>query len=667
MDFFQAQDAARRRSKILVFLYVLAVVGIIWGIYAPLQFLLRVAIPGAITDLELVTIVTAGVLFFVGIGSVYRTLQLQSGGAAVATLLGGRPVPPATTDPDERRLVNVVEEMAIAAGLPVPAIFLLDKEPGINAFAAGHTIHNAAIGITRGALERLNRDELQGVVAHEFSHILNGDMRLNTRIMGLLYGIFILAAIGRGLIESSFSRRGRQRSSAAGLYASMVGLVLFVAGYIGVFFGRLIQAAVSRQREYLADAAAVQFTRNPAGIVSALKVIGAHLGSTRLENQHAEEVSHFLFADRTRSFIGRLFATHPPQVKRIRRIDPTFDGDFTKIPLQPQARADAIRALEAERADRAARQAPLDPIGILGPVGAPTASHLDQARAVIDAIPESLQAAAHSTDDAPALVFALLYASGGEKGESAAAAIRDLGGETLLERTRSLAREIQASRTGRFALLELVLPTLRGLPPEETETLLRAVDTIIKDDGKVDAFEELLSQHLALRLGPRTKRPRPGTVHSLVPLRHPVNTVLSALAYSGAKDDCAARAALEAATRGLPLEFGKPTLRSRERATPEAFREALDQLRAGSPGVRRRLLFSAAQVVSADGVIHPREAELLQTLAAALDCPVPLPLGARQMAGGSRAVAVATPTPDSARSPNGAPAPEAYPAPGRRA
>lgn len=647
MDFFQAQADAQRRSTLLVVLFAVAVLAIIAAIYGALHFALTLDSPAPFQP-ELFAGVAVAVLLLVGAGSTYRTLQLRRGGPAVAELLGGRRIAPETTDPDERRLVNVVEEMAIASGVPVPAIYLLDQEPGINAFAAGHTIHDAAIGITRGALERLSRDELQGVVAHEFSHILNGDMRLNLRIMGLLFGILLLAVVGRGLIRvgSSGSRRRRKESGVVQL--ALLGVVLIVVGYLGVFFGRLIQAAISRQREFLADAAAVQFTRNPAGIAGALKVIGAHVGSTRLENSHAEEASHLLFASRTRSFLGRLLATHPPLVERIRRIDPTFDGHFDKVPLHPQARADAYRALEGERADRAARRDPLDPLGLLKSVGAPTATHLDQAREVIDALPDSLRNAARNLDDAPALIFALIHPSHGEVAEAATAAIREFGGETLLERTRRLEAELRAARAGRFTLLELVLPTLRGLDPEETRALLRTVDTIIHADGQVDAFEKILSQHLALRLGPRTRRRGPGTIHSLLPLRGPIEIVLSALAYSGADDEHDARAAIAAAVQALPADFGTPTLRTPERATPDSFRQALDRLAAGSPGVRRRILAAATNVVAADGVVRPEEAELLQILASALDCPVPPMLNAT-------ATAAERPAGDAAASPASGP------------
>jgi Zn-dependent protease with chaperone function len=338
MDFLEAQDVARRRTTLLVVLFIAAVVLIILIIYIVVHYL-RGPRPGEVIDPVQQAVVEVGVVFLVGLGSGYRTLQLRRGGPAVAELLGGRRVEPTTTDPAERRLVNVVEEMAIASNIPVPAIYVLDDEEGINAFAAGHSPTDAAVTVTRGTLQSLTRDELQGVVAHEFSHIFNGDMRLNLRLMGLLFGLLLLAVVGRIILYAGPRgvRRGGRRQGGGGQIV-LIGLALLLVGYIGVFFGRLIQAAISRQREYLADASAVQFTRNPRGLEGALIKIGA---STRaggpggeIRNAHAEEANHFFFARGIPGFATRLFASHPPLVERIQRIDPSFDGNF-ELPAPP--------------------------------------------------------------------------------------------------------------------------------------------------------------------------------------------------------------------------------------------------------------------------------------------------------------------------------------------
>ena len=336
MDFFDRQDKARRNTTLLVFYFVLAVLSLLLAVNVVVSLLFigftnyglvirnlnpvssanELSLPWS--QVELLFLVTIGTLSVILIGSVFKTLQLARGGSAVAELLDGRLINSNTSDTDERKLLNVVEEMSIASGVPVPQVYVMDGEPGINAFAAGHSASDAAISVTHGCMKLLSRDELQGVIAHEFSHILNGDMRLNLRLMGLVFGILCLTVIGRILIRT----RGRKNP------LPLLGLALIVIGWAGVFFGRLIQAAVSRQREGLADASAVQFTRNPAGLAGALKKIGGLAQGSRIESPHAEEASHLFFAN---GLGDSLFATHPPLTERIRALDPSFNGKFPYV------------------------------------------------------------------------------------------------------------------------------------------------------------------------------------------------------------------------------------------------------------------------------------------------------------------------------------------------
>jgi Zn-dependent protease with chaperone function len=370
MDFFQAQDLARKKSGRLVFFYLAAVVAIILSIYAVLILATTEAAsdahpqpPGAPflarywnPQLFLGTAVTTAAV--IAFGSLFKIISLRGGGGVVARSVGGIPVTPNTTDPQKRRLVNVVEEMAVASGVRVPEIYIL-PEQGINAFAAGYSPDDAAVAVTQGALDTLTRDELQGVVAHEFSHILNGDMRLNIRLIGLLFGIFLLTIIGRVVVRSiassGSSRSGGKKGGGAALFL-LLGLALIIIGYLGVFFGRLIQAAVSRQREFLADASAVQFTRNPDGLAGALRKIGARASGSRIVNAHATETSHLFFASALRGSFGGLFATHPPLAERIKAIDPAFDGNFSAKP-KPRPAVGAAPAA----AGQPARQPPYSP------------------------------------------------------------------------------------------------------------------------------------------------------------------------------------------------------------------------------------------------------------------------------------------------------------------
>ncbi|MFY9341503.1 MAG: M48 family metallopeptidase, partial [Planctomycetota bacterium] len=322
MDFFGHQEQARSASKRLVFLFVLALAGIVTCVYVAAQLLLVATDNGrgGFFDPAVFAVVAIGTLAVVGIAMLFKTAQLKSGGGKVAELLGGRAIEPGTHDPKERMLRNLVEEMAIASGVPVPDVFVLDDEAGLNAFAAGWSSADAAVAVTRGCLETLDRDELQGVIAHEFSHVFHGDMRLNIRLMGVLFGIVCLATIGRILVRTLGRGGGNKKGGAAAI--AMFGLCLMLIGWIGVLFARLIQAAVSRQREFLADASAVQYTRNPRGIGMALAKIGGL--SAQLQSPHTEEASHMLFADGVRRFIGGALATHPPLEQRIERVLPGF-------------------------------------------------------------------------------------------------------------------------------------------------------------------------------------------------------------------------------------------------------------------------------------------------------------------------------------------------------
>ncbi len=340
-NFFDQQDAARRRTGLLIFYFGLAVVAIITSVYLAVTALFfatgQQQHGGALFDPARLAAVATIVGLVVVLGSLYKIIALQEGGAAVARLLGGRLIDPGSSVPGERKLLNVVEEMALASGTPVPPVYVLDNEAGINAFAAGFTPRDAVVSVSRGCMDHLTRDELQGVVAHEFSHLLNGDMRLNLRVMGLLHGILLIALIGEIVIRlagnsssSSRSESDRDSKGSSGLAFFLLGLALLVIGWAGVFFGRLIKCAISRQREFLADASAVQFTRNPDGIAGALKKIGGLAQGSRIESPHAEEACHLFFSMGVPA-LSSLLATHPPLVERIRRIDPSFDGQFVPI------------------------------------------------------------------------------------------------------------------------------------------------------------------------------------------------------------------------------------------------------------------------------------------------------------------------------------------------
>ncbi len=326
MDFFAQQARVRGSSRRLVVLFALAVIAIVAAIDTVVWISMgHHAVDGEPAASNLSLLVTSSVVVLGGIGlsSLFRIMSLSGGGKTVAESVGAVPVPTDTRDPQLRQLRNVIEEVAIAAGVPVPDIYLMAEEPGINAFAAGYSASDAAVCVTQGCLDNLSRDELQGVIAHEFSHVLNGDMRLNIRLMGLLFGILVLAVVGRRVIWFGGGRSSRRDGGGGQVW--MIGLALIVVGYIGYFFARLIQAAVARSRESLADASAVQFTRQTDGIAGALKKIAILSEGSELQVANKQEVAHMLFGEAGK--FSALFATHPPLLQRIRALEPGFRED----------------------------------------------------------------------------------------------------------------------------------------------------------------------------------------------------------------------------------------------------------------------------------------------------------------------------------------------------
>jgi Zn-dependent protease with chaperone function len=651
MDFFQAQDSARTRTRTLVLLFVAAVVAIIIAIYAVVHVMLGPG-PAAGVDPLLLLVVALATTGLVAVGSTVRTMQLRQGGPKVAELLGGRRVRPDSTDEAERRLINVVEEMSIASGTPVPAIYVLDNETGINAFAAGFTLDDAAVAVTRGTLEQLNRDELQGVIAHEFSHILNGDMRINIRLMGLLFGILLLAIVGRGLLYSG-GRGTRGRRGNGGGQIAILGLALVVIGYIGVLFGKLIQAAVSRQREYLADAAAVQFTRSPDGLAGALRKIGGTPTGSRIEDHHAQEAGHLFFANGVGSSLASLFATHPPLTQRIRRIDPSFDGQAAGAsgrqervgqrsggPARSTATvgasglasglAGAGAGSSATRREPSVARAADTSAAVAGDslirsIGAPQPEHVAFAGRLLASLPEPVRAAAHDPDRAVALLFALLLHD--ESGSNAIqqSIIQDHGGDALWAAVRPLADDVRGlGRSARLPLLDLLLPALRQLSPDQQRRVRDTAAQLSAADGTTDMFEFALLHILRRYMTGRTAAESPGRGASrLEGLREEIGFILSAVAWSGTSDASAASDAFSAGAASLRPQLQGLTLHDREAMKLPRVEQALQRLRDSAHGLRRRVLEACVMTVAHDGAVHTREAELLRAIAEAIDCPMP--------------------------------------------
>lgn len=649
MDFFEAQARAKQRTTRLVVLFGLAVVGTILAAYVAGVLLFgqwdayradgEFSAGGALTarpwwQPQLFAGITAGTLAVVGLASLFKWNQYSAGGSVVAEALGGRRVDPRTTQLKERQLLNVVEEMAIASGTPVPAVYIMDDEPALNAFAAGLTTSDAVVAVTRGTLDKLTRDELQGVVGHEFSHILNGDMRLNMRLTALLFGILVLGLAGRGILWSLRHTRGgsRRDKNGGGIIVAIAaaGLALLVIGYVGYFFGRLIQAAVSRQREFLADASAVQFTRNPGGIVGALKKIGGYALGSSLNSSKSAEIGHFFFAQGFRSMFGGLWATHPPLDERIRSIDPAFDGKYFEPPevVDVSVASFVAAGFVAPRGPGSVR-APLPPAAApaaVAAIGTLAAGQLARAQDLLEELPAPLRDAAHDPGEAPALLFGLLLAEEPALRSAQRRLVAAKAPDSLpaLDRLEPGLQRLAADE--RLPLLQLAMPTLRRLPPAALDPLLDTLDELVHADGRVSAFEFAL-QKLVVRSLELGRRPDAAVVqyHSFNAVTDEIAAVLTALAHAAAAPEFAPRAFAAGAAQ---LKLIEPQLHFRVGAADfAALDAALDKLAAASPAIKQRILVAAAHVIGADGRILVGEAELLRAVAAALDCPMP-PLAA---------------------------------------
>lgn len=631
MNFFEHQAAARRASTRLVLLFVLAVVGIVCAV--DVAVLIAIASRDESTPAEtMVMLIIASVvtIAIISLGSMYRVASLRGGGETVAQQMGGMPVPEQSSDPQLRRLRNVVEEIAIASGVPMPKLYVLEHEAGINAFAAGYSPSDAVVAVTRGALERLNRDELQGVIAHEFSHILNGDMRLNIRLIGVLFGIMMMAIIGRKILEHG-RFGGRDKSAGAVLIAALVAMAI---GYLGLFFGRMIKAGVSRSREMLADASAVQFTRQTTGLAGALKKIGGVADGAKLEHAgDAEEVSHMLFGDGVG--LNGLFATHPPLLQRIQALEPSFRKDqlanlhqrwLSQPPngLEEDARLGLVDG-HAPQLPGSEAEFIVSPPMVVAQVAHPTADDYRRADAIVATIPEPLRALASSRDDVVPLMLALLLdedasVRGKQHTEIAARLGREIAVLTGALRNEQLGALHPMQR---LPLAALAFPVLRLRPRPELNVVLDTLHAVVNTDGHVSVFEyclgTLLQHQLRESLDP-SRHAQFGS-RNIASAKQEAAILLALVAQAGHDNP---HDALRAYLAGLQRVFPREHL---DYAPPpegvlalEAVWPVLNRL---SPAARQAMVEAVTAAVGHDGRISVSEAELLRTVCGVMHCPLP--------------------------------------------
>ncbi|HEY1663955.1 MAG TPA: M48 family metallopeptidase [Verrucomicrobiae bacterium] len=644
MDFFAQQEKARKKTKWLVLYFSIAVTLIIAAIYCIVFF--ACSLGGhhrayyidsqspqvSWWDSQIFLFTAFGTLAVILGGSAWKIQQLSGGGSALAESLGGRLVASNTTDPDERKLLNVIEEMSIASSVPMPQVYVLDQEQGINAFAAGHSTSDAVVAVTHGCVKLLSRDELQGVIGHEFSHILNGDMRLNLRLIGILFGILCIATIGRIFLRA----RGR---NAGGIV--MFGVLVWCVGSIGVFFGRLIQAAVSRQREFLADASSVQFTRNPSGLSGALQKIGGYGFGSALTSDHAPDAGHIFFGNGIPNQIFGMMATHPPLEDRIRAIDQTWDGKFPRVdmttvraeiakqqskprPVFMDGKMIVLGGIMSQGAQEP--QAPLKKYAIPN-IGNPTPLHLKYAEQLRDSLPDTIRAAVREPLDATALIYAILLSKDDDQRARQLDELQKRVGAEISGKTAALSPDVSkiASHT-HLPMVNLALGALKQLTVEQYGDFSKTLDWLINSDGTVELFEFVLQKIVLRHLDSQFHGARKPIVQYYVikPLVPDCALLLSALANLSSNDPAEIQKAFDA---------GAPFLRSpddtdlqlipRAQCGLDKIDAALNRMVQAVPNIKKNLLDACVHVIGADGVVLEAEAELLRAIADTLDCPIP--------------------------------------------
>ncbi len=623
-DFFEQQSEAIRSSRRLIFYYSIAVllttaynviliilisfsVYLLGAAYLYRSIVIDISAfwnPGVILAISLLTVLT------ILASSLYKLRQLSRGGYVLAELLGGRPVPYDTKDPLERTLLNVVEEISIASGLPRPEVFLLSQEKGINAFAAGNSPDDAVIGVTEGCLESLTRDELQGVIAHEFSHILNSDMRLNSRIIGVLHGLLFIAMAGYRICRSAY-RPLKYRSGGRGSLIRAViiiyGFIMVAFNYIGIILAKIIRCAVSRQREHLADAAAVQFTRNPAGIASALRKIAAPAGGSFIRSLHAKEAAHIFIADsRSDDIILRVFSTHPPIEERIRRISPPPETGGEIRPGEEPGRI------------------PVTGEAIAASAGTIRPESIAYASEIIRNIPVELFTAAHTLKGSEALLYALLLGDDPHPRRRQERRIRTYAGDELLTESLRIREEtLRLKVEHTLPLLDISLVTLKRLDKRSYRRITANVEDLIEADSRVSLFEFGIRKAIQYHLRPSFEKPDPLQVkyHSLKNLRPQCEMVLSTLARHGSEED-RKETAFRKSAGALDPETKYRFLSEKECGLPEMY-EALEDMNNSSPEMKRALIRSFAVCVAADGWVSPEQYELIRIIGDTLGVPFP--------------------------------------------
>ncbi len=624
MDFYSQQDQTKKRTRQLLVLFFVAMAAVV--------LLMNIAVSLVLFtndfewDWTVFWSVTVFVLAIIGLAILYKWNELRSGGAKIAESLGGTPLYPDTMDKKERILLNVVEEMAIASGITMPEVYILKKERGINAFAAGYSPADAVIGVTRGCLKQLNREQLQGVIAHEFSHILNGDMKLNMRMIILLYGIDFLGSSVFNLIylgddNESYSNEDSSSSFSGGRIIILI-ILLKVIGSIGVCFGNMIKASVCRQREFLADASAVQFTRNPNGLADALKIIGDYSRRGNVIYSSAHEAGHmFICNPIAESAWSFSIPTHPPLKERIKAIEPSWDGKT--IPRKIAAYEEKELADEAalNQNNKGQKSVSIEKRNLA--MAAFSSILLGQG---VETLAGKYAFLAKIKDPltASAVICTVLL----DKNES----IRELQLKTINEQaakgTGLLVDKLYPQLNGvdpevRMVLCEHSIAILRQMSESQFDQFMRVIKSLVRADNKIDLFEWCMYQTITHYLGRKFNRNEEASVSykNINQVADEYDIILSTLIHNGHSDpETAERAFNRAASNSGSY---RATLLDRSDCTIEEFNRAVDKIKGCSPMLKRKILSGLMRGATFDGRVDPTEKEIIVALSAVWNCPIP--------------------------------------------
>ena len=639
MDFFEQQDKARGLTGYLFLLFGFAVVCIIISIFclASVAVGFEKDLAGLAWTFELAIISTIGTVIAVFLASAFRISWLSSGGKVVAESMGGQRLSQYTKDPLSRQVLNVVEEMAIASGTPVPPVYLMEEQ-GINAFAAGYSPRDAVIGVTRGCATKLNRDQLQGVMAHEFSHILNGDMRINIRLTGIIFGIVFLSSIGRILTNIAYVSGGRRRNGkdSGGGALVILGIGLLIIGGIGGFFGAMIRASISRQREFLADASAVQFTRNPDGIAGALKRIGGYSHGSKLKSAGAQEFSHMFFS----SGISSMFATHPPLPIRIKRIDPNWKNTYPntdKISATASQSSQVVGASgfteSADSVPLSQNQAPAQSWSnrqerpqsaqtFLKSEGKIDNEKLAQVRSLIASIPASLVEQAKEPFGARCLLFALLLDNKNlEARKRQVQMIENQAEEGTFNQTEKIEPFLtNLSCEQKLVLVEESRPAIAELSINQFSVFQKLIVQLIGADESIDLFEWCLHKVIEFDFG---KQHYPRQLHGRASIRSRISdcaVILGALSHYG-QEGADPKPAFKKGIQALDRS-GQIKLPASQDCGLSSMDKAIERLNKMSASEKRSLIDACARTIDHDGKTTDIEIQILRGIACALSCPL---------------------------------------------